>query len=228
MHDDVANDGDAAPMDRRALIKKIGVAGAVAWTAPVVMDSVRSPAAAQSVPGGGGGCTPFTPYATSFAGVSNTGGGPGFPPPQEFETYDSGEQLGTTGWFVGGGAGANVDAVTLPGLYSAGFAGNGSLIDLGGTGNTVPASISRQFAMGCAAAHTFEFDWKNQSAANAVLTNSGSSFSTDSFTLTTGTGPTADQQVSFTTTTDNDSVTITFTQGDATNTGAFVGNFSLS
>ena len=51
VHDDVAGGGDST-LDRRALIKKIGVAGAVAWTAPVVMDSVLSPAAAQSGPGG--------------------------------------------------------------------------------------------------------------------------------------------------------------------------------
>ena len=35
-------------MDRRSLIKRGAVAGAAAWTAPLVLDSVFSPAAAQS------------------------------------------------------------------------------------------------------------------------------------------------------------------------------------
>ena len=62
-----------------------------------------------------------------------------------------------------------------------------------------------------------------------MLTISGSSFADGQLHADHGsaTGPTQ-TQLPFTTTTDNDSVTITFTQGDAANSGAFVGNFSLS
>ena len=37
---------------RRAMIKRAAVAGAVAWTAPVIVDSVASPAAAGTAPVG--------------------------------------------------------------------------------------------------------------------------------------------------------------------------------
>jgi hypothetical protein len=39
-------------LDRRSLIKKVGVAGAAAWVAPVVIESLVSPAAAASIPPG--------------------------------------------------------------------------------------------------------------------------------------------------------------------------------
>jgi hypothetical protein len=39
-------------MDRRSLIKKVGIAGAAAWVAPVVIESMVSPASAASVPPG--------------------------------------------------------------------------------------------------------------------------------------------------------------------------------
>jgi hypothetical protein len=42
-------------IDRRTLIKSAAVAGAAAWTAPVIIDSLASPAAAAS------GCGPGTP-----------------------------------------------------------------------------------------------------------------------------------------------------------------------
>jgi hypothetical protein len=38
--------------DRRTLIKRAAVAGAVAWTAPVIIDSLSSPAAATTAPRG--------------------------------------------------------------------------------------------------------------------------------------------------------------------------------
>src|SRR3954451_13205668 len=39
-------------LDRRSLIKKAGIVGAAAWVAPVVLDSVLSPASAASLPPG--------------------------------------------------------------------------------------------------------------------------------------------------------------------------------
>ncbi len=39
-------------MDRRSLIKKVGIAGAAAWVAPVVIESMVSPASAASIPPG--------------------------------------------------------------------------------------------------------------------------------------------------------------------------------
>ena len=58
-------------MSRRELIRNAGIAGAVAWTAPLIIDSVGSPAAALTpAPGcyfypyvikpSGGGCTVAT------------------------------------------------------------------------------------------------------------------------------------------------------------------------
>jgi hypothetical protein len=43
---------DDKGLDRRSLIKKVGVAGAAAWVAPVVIESLVSPAAAASIPPG--------------------------------------------------------------------------------------------------------------------------------------------------------------------------------
>jgi len=45
-------DLDEHSLDRRSLIKKVGVAGAAAWVAPVVIESLVSPAAAASIPPG--------------------------------------------------------------------------------------------------------------------------------------------------------------------------------
>lgn len=42
-----------APIDRRALIRRAAIAGAVAWTAPIIIESVVSPAGALTV---GCGC----------------------------------------------------------------------------------------------------------------------------------------------------------------------------
>ena len=39
-------------MNRRSLIKKVGIAGAAAWVAPVVIESMVSPASAASIPPG--------------------------------------------------------------------------------------------------------------------------------------------------------------------------------
>src|SRR4051812_19581758 len=39
-------------LDRRSLIKKAGIAGAAAWVAPTVLNSVLSPASAASLPPG--------------------------------------------------------------------------------------------------------------------------------------------------------------------------------
>jgi hypothetical protein len=43
---------DEHSLDRRSLIKKVGIAGAAAWVAPVVIESIISPASAASIPPG--------------------------------------------------------------------------------------------------------------------------------------------------------------------------------
>jgi hypothetical protein len=43
---------DEHSLDRRSLIKKVGIAGAAAWVAPVVIESMVSPASAASIPPG--------------------------------------------------------------------------------------------------------------------------------------------------------------------------------
>jgi hypothetical protein len=43
---------DEHSLDRRSLLKKVGIAGAAAWVAPVVIESLVSPAAAASIPPG--------------------------------------------------------------------------------------------------------------------------------------------------------------------------------
>jgi hypothetical protein len=48
---DVESDVERAGIDRRTLIKRAAAAGAVAWTAPVIIGSVASPAAAITCAG---------------------------------------------------------------------------------------------------------------------------------------------------------------------------------
>lgn len=62
-------------MDRRSLIKRGAAAGAAAWTAPLILDSVVSPAGAQSAPSPP---PPDPPVATGIrfvnASTSSSGG----------------------------------------------------------------------------------------------------------------------------------------------------------
>jgi hypothetical protein len=46
------DDASGHTFDRRSMLKKVGVAGAAAWVAPVVIESLVSPAAAASIPPG--------------------------------------------------------------------------------------------------------------------------------------------------------------------------------
>jgi hypothetical protein len=75
---EVPPDDDHLPLGRRALIRRAAILGAAAWTAPVIIDSLASPASALTVaplcyraqfklsagvytrvtPANGGGCTP--------------------------------------------------------------------------------------------------------------------------------------------------------------------------
>jgi hypothetical protein len=49
-HDVDPVDGDGRPgLNRRQMIKAAGIAGAAAWTAPMIIDSLSSPAAAATV-----------------------------------------------------------------------------------------------------------------------------------------------------------------------------------
>src|SRR5947199_10678268 len=45
---DVVEQGERKGLSRRDMIKAAGIAGAAAWTAPVIVDSLSSPAAAAS------------------------------------------------------------------------------------------------------------------------------------------------------------------------------------
>ena len=60
---DVVEQGERKGLSRRDLIKASAVAGAAAWTAPVIIDSLASPAAAGSV------CQPPGTINTSGAGA---------------------------------------------------------------------------------------------------------------------------------------------------------------
>jgi hypothetical protein len=62
MADDFTND-ERRGLSRRDMIKAAGIAGAAAWTAPVIIDSLSSPAAAGSV------CQPPGTINTSGAGA---------------------------------------------------------------------------------------------------------------------------------------------------------------
>ena len=162
--DDVVADDDAT-LDRRALIRKIGVAGAVAWTAPVVMDSVLSPAAAQSAPGGPGGPQPFDAFE-DFEGVDAAQTG-------DYSTWSaSGNVTGAPGWQVTVGS---VDVILTNGSNyntNAWSAGN-RVLELGGSDNpgvgpagtvvwtvTIPSAQSLRLA----------FSWNNPSGNLANVT----------------------------------------------------------
>jgi hypothetical protein len=58
----------ASALDRRTLIKRAAVAGAVAWTAPVVIESLASPAAAGTC--GCGGCY-YVEFRAGVCGDTN-------------------------------------------------------------------------------------------------------------------------------------------------------------
>jgi hypothetical protein len=220
MDDDVANDGDAT-MDRRALIKKVGVAGAVAWTAPVVMDSVLSPAAAQSAPPPPGP-TPFD-YTEDFEGV--VGGGSPITSGPSYFTYGAGPLTGAPGWNVTAGS---VDAIDVGNTFpydTGGFVADSTVIELGGSGTgagTLVWSVNIPGAQNV----ILEFDWKNPSANGATVTvaqggtifgpsalaagqNSVVSFSSGSFAA--GNGP----------------LTITFAGSGANNAGAIIDNVRI-
>ncbi len=91
------------------------MAGAVAWTAPVLMDSVLSPAAAQS--GGGPGPGPSFSYTEDFDGVPNGTGG------LHSATFEPGGLTGTPDFVV---TGSNVDGVEVPFFDSGPFTGTAS------------------------------------------------------------------------------------------------------
>jgi hypothetical protein len=64
-----------AGLSRREIIKRSAIAGGVVWTAPVILDSVLSPAAAQSAPCV---CTSASSYrGANIAGLGGCSGTPG-------------------------------------------------------------------------------------------------------------------------------------------------------
>ena len=64
-------------LDRRTLIKGAAAAGAAAWTAPVILGSLASPAAAASVPGR---CYGFTISSTGSSTCGSETGSTAAPP----------------------------------------------------------------------------------------------------------------------------------------------------
>ena len=137
--------------------------------------------------------------------------------PGLFETYDSGEELGTTA--AGPSAVGRMRTLmrsTLPGHLLGGLRWyRVAVIDLGGTQRThVPAvdlvvPVRHGFVRH---PHTVRVRLEEPVEANAVLTISGSSFTT-AFTLTTGTPTAGHPGLPSPPTVDNDTVTITFAQG---------------
>jgi len=129
-------------MDRRSLIKRGAVAGAAAWTAPLVLDSVLRPAAAQSA---GPPDPPAPPVATGirFVSAANQAG-------DVTLTY-GGTPTATTATSsaaVPNGAGRFFRAsVQLIDQYGAPFVNTGATITItitrtGGNGGPTPASLT--------------------------------------------------------------------------------------
>jgi hypothetical protein len=99
---DVVEQGERRGLSRRDMIKASAVAGAAAWTAPVIVDSLASPAAAAS------GCS--GPSVTlSWIYVLYTVGG---------NYYITGFSTGDT---VCGGGGSNTHAVTCANCAGGSF-----------------------------------------------------------------------------------------------------------
>jgi hypothetical protein len=105
-NDSVVAEGNSSSggLDRRQLIQRAAVAGAVAWTAPVVLDSLASPAAAASQCAAG--ITPSTnpitvPYLSGgYKGTGKTTN------PYSFTTGAGIKQITIAAW-GGGGKGGN-------------------------------------------------------------------------------------------------------------------------
>jgi hypothetical protein len=74
-------------LTRRQIIRRSAIAGAAAWTAPVIIDSLASPVAAQTIPPGLCGCT----FRNVNSNCSNTNSCeaddclPSFPPAPQCE-----------------------------------------------------------------------------------------------------------------------------------------------
>jgi hypothetical protein len=74
-HDDVPDADARRGLSRREMIAAAGAAGFTAWTAPVIIDSLSSPAAAATLTGtrcyqynaGSGACAPVTPITGTCA-----------------------------------------------------------------------------------------------------------------------------------------------------------------
>ncbi len=126
-------------LSRREIIKASAVAGGAAWTAPTIIDSLASPAAAAS------GCVPYwlklTPAGACFSACFGSGGGVSFPlggnPPGSGSTPDKAKWGGSCSYPGDCGDGdagdgptrmpASVTVVTLGGYdyYKVVFNSNG-------------------------------------------------------------------------------------------------------
>ena len=72
---DITEGDDKRGLSRRTMIKRAAAAGAIAWTAPVILDSLSSPAAAVSVPAGCYGYVFFLSASGSTCTVTLVSGG---------------------------------------------------------------------------------------------------------------------------------------------------------
>jgi hypothetical protein len=119
-------------IDRRTLIKSAAIAGAAAWTAPVIVDSLASPAAAAS----GGGlfdCSYATVVFTVNSDPSNT------PYAVKFTGSTCSNDNGTSG------GGPNQFSVNCPGVGTFSNTCSGDTVCKDGTpvaANTGPCPIS--------------------------------------------------------------------------------------
>jgi hypothetical protein len=129
-------------IDRRSLIKRGAVAGAAAWTAPLILDSALSPAAAQSA---GPPDPPAPAVATGirFVNASNQGGNVtlsyGGTPTATTAASSAAVPSGNGRFFQA--------SVQLIDQYGAPFVNTGATITVtitrtGGNGGPTPASLS--------------------------------------------------------------------------------------
>jgi hypothetical protein len=208
---------DKQASTRRDVLKKGAVAGGVVWIAPSVI-SVTSAAAAS-------GCT--TPFSLS----QNFNGLPAESPPAFVGYLPYGPNAALVGgWFTTAGT-TTIDAVVYQGPFgNQGFTNTAPsppvIIDLAGTPG--PGGITTTVEIPCAGDYTITFERFQSSgvADDTSLTVSGQNV----IPTSTSWGPSGLQSdsLTFTTTADNASVTITFATVQTGNGNTMVTNISIS
>jgi hypothetical protein len=92
-------------MDRRTMIKAAGIAGVAAWTAPVIIDSMASPAAAASC-ANGSKCDSLSAGAITYTSTGATQGGTSYTPVNGANTFTPCTGVATVRVQAWGGGGA--------------------------------------------------------------------------------------------------------------------------